>query len=223
MEQLQRAALHDVAIGLPQKCRTIGWLRRCHAALPRSGFVQRFHMSTPIYMWSGNHCRHLTFPRNGEAVNAIEAIGDTIAEIDQISVEIPAAVHQKRKYFNYSRETIGYFLLRMPKIGAWRLVVNSKKPAISGLSASIKGTFSERRTGWLGREDSNPGMVNWNLRLPGRPGLTSACSAKTSSKMLEIAGNEQHDCSGFPRLCRSREHVWHRQGSLSPCSRISLG
>src|SRR5258708_2198495 len=40
MEQLQRAALHDVAIGLPQKCRTIGWLRRCHAALPRSGFVQ---------------------------------------------------------------------------------------------------------------------------------------------------------------------------------------
>src|SRR5882724_8567762 len=40
MEQLQRPALHDVAIGLPQKCRTMGWLRRCHAALPRSGFVQ---------------------------------------------------------------------------------------------------------------------------------------------------------------------------------------
>ena len=46
-------------------------------------------------MWSGNHCRHLTFPRNGEAVNAIEAIGDTIAEIDQISGEIAAAVDQQ--------------------------------------------------------------------------------------------------------------------------------
>src|SRR5258708_13369901 len=52
-------------------------------------------MSTPIYMWSGNHCRHLTFPRNGEAVNAIEAIGDPIAEIDQISGEIAAAVDQQ--------------------------------------------------------------------------------------------------------------------------------
>src|SRR6266481_5619951 len=46
MEQLQRPALHDVAIGLPQKCRTMGWLRRCHAALPRSGFVQCGAMSS---------------------------------------------------------------------------------------------------------------------------------------------------------------------------------
>jgi putative SOS response-associated peptidase YedK len=38
--QLQRAALHDVAIRLPQKYRTMGWLRCCRAALPRSGFVQ---------------------------------------------------------------------------------------------------------------------------------------------------------------------------------------
>src|SRR5258708_6139011 len=48
MEQLQRAALHDVAIGLPQKCRTIGWLRRCHAALPRSGFVQAALWANPL-------------------------------------------------------------------------------------------------------------------------------------------------------------------------------
>src|SRR5713226_10151177 len=46
-EQLQRAALHDVAIGLPQKCRTMGWLRRCQAALPRSGFVQQLLSGAP--------------------------------------------------------------------------------------------------------------------------------------------------------------------------------
>src|SRR5216683_2785416 len=48
MEQLQRPALHDVAIGLPQKCRTMGWLRRCHAALPRSGFVQVALWADPV-------------------------------------------------------------------------------------------------------------------------------------------------------------------------------
>src|SRR5258708_37746046 len=38
MEQLQRAALHDVAIGLPQKCRTIG----VAPTLPRGTTAQRF-------------------------------------------------------------------------------------------------------------------------------------------------------------------------------------
>src|SRR6266446_3977506 len=54
MEQLQRPALHDVAIGLPQKCRTMGWLRRCHAALPRSGFVQFVLCGRPHKTKNGN-------------------------------------------------------------------------------------------------------------------------------------------------------------------------
>jgi hypothetical protein len=44
----------------------------------------------------------------------------------------PAAVSQKREFFKCQPETIGHFALRMPKIGAWRLVANSQKPAISG-------------------------------------------------------------------------------------------
>jgi hypothetical protein len=39
---------------------------------------------------------------------------------------------------------------------------------LAGLSASISGTFSERKTAWLGREDLNPEMVNWKLRVPDR-------------------------------------------------------
>jgi hypothetical protein len=33
---------------------------------------------------------------------------------------------------------------------------------------------------------------------------------------FDIARNEQHDCSGFARLRRSRKHVWHRQKELTP-------
>src|SRR6266566_5476770 len=32
--------------------------------------------------------------------------------------------------------------------------------------------------------------------------------------MLRIARNEQHDCSGFARLRRSRKHVWHQAKEL---------
>jgi hypothetical protein len=39
----------------------------------------------------------------------------------------------------------------------WRLI--RKSPPLVGLSASIRGIFSERRTAWLGREDSNLRMV----------------------------------------------------------------
>src|SRR6266581_850476 len=34
--------------------------------------------------------------------------------------------------------------------------------------------------------------------------------------MLRIGGNEQHDCSTFARLRRSRKRVWHRQRELTP-------
>jgi hypothetical protein len=51
------------------------------------------------------------------------------------------AVSQKREYFRYSLETIGYFALRMPKIGAWRLVANSQRPAIGGPFCEYNGHF----------------------------------------------------------------------------------
>jgi hypothetical protein len=38
---------------------------------------------------------------------------------------------------------------------------------LAGLSANVWDIFSERQTAWLGREDSNPEMVNWKLRVPG--------------------------------------------------------
>jgi hypothetical protein len=36
---------------------------------------------------------------------------------------------------------MGYFALRMPKIGAWRLVDNSQKPAIGGLFCEYQRHF----------------------------------------------------------------------------------
>ena len=51
------------------------------------------------------------------------------------------AVSQKREYFKYSPETIGYFALRMPKIGAWRLAANSQRPAIGGPFCEYNGHF----------------------------------------------------------------------------------
>src|SRR5450759_5219987 len=53
----------------------------------------------------------------------------------------PAAVSQKRDFFWCPPETIGDFGLRMPKIGAWRLVANSQKPAIGGLFCERQGDF----------------------------------------------------------------------------------
>ena len=54
-----------------------------------------------------------------------------------------------------------------------------KRPPLAGISEVTEGNIPGRRCGWLGREDSNPEMVNWKLRVP-VPGLTSACSAKPS-------------------------------------------
>jgi hypothetical protein len=61
----------------------------------------------------------------------------------------PAAVSQKREFFKCRPETIGYFALRLPRIGAWRLVANSQKSPFAGLSASIGDISSDRRTAWL--------------------------------------------------------------------------
>jgi hypothetical protein len=91
----------------------------------------------------------------------------------------PAAVSQKREYFKYPPETIGDFSLELAKFGVWRPTADSQKPAIGGHFCITEGKISWRRTGWLGREVSNPEMVNWKLRVP-VPGLTSACSAKPS-------------------------------------------
>lgn len=33
---------------------------------------------------------------------------------------------------------------------------------MAGISPTIRGGFSKRRTGWLGREDWNFEMANWN-------------------------------------------------------------
>jgi thiamine pyrophosphate-dependent acetolactate synthase large subunit-like protein len=56
MEELQRAALHDVAIGLPQKRRTMGGSDGRHAALPRSGFVQS--RLPVLYVMHNNRAYH---------------------------------------------------------------------------------------------------------------------------------------------------------------------
>jgi hypothetical protein len=47
------------------------------------------------------------------------------------------------------------FAERLPKIRAGRPGASSQKPAVRGLSATVKAVFSDRRTAWLGREDSN--------------------------------------------------------------------
>jgi hypothetical protein len=53
----------------------------------------------------------------------------------------PAVVSQKREFLKYLLETIGYFALRMPKIGGWRPVANLRKPAICGPLCEYQGRF----------------------------------------------------------------------------------
>jgi hypothetical protein len=42
-----------------------------------------------------------------------------------------------------------------------------KKPQLAGIYRILEATISSCLTGWLGREDSNPEMVNWKLSVPG--------------------------------------------------------
>jgi hypothetical protein len=44
----------------------------------------------------------------------------------------PTEVSQKREFFKHEPETIAKLGERMPQIGAWRLEVNSQKPANGG-------------------------------------------------------------------------------------------
>jgi hypothetical protein len=44
----------------------------------------------------------------------------------------PAAVSQKREFFKYPPETIGYFAAEPTKFGIWRQTTNLQKPAIGG-------------------------------------------------------------------------------------------
>jgi hypothetical protein len=46
---------------------------------------------------------------------------------------------------------------RKSEPGDWRLI--RKSPPLAGLSASVRGTLSGRRTAWLGMEDSNLRMA----------------------------------------------------------------
>jgi len=63
----------------------------------------------------------------------------------------PAAVSQKREFFKYLPETIGYFAPRMANIGAQKLVANSQKPAIGGPFSERRGHFL-RAPDWLAGE-----------------------------------------------------------------------
>jgi len=67
-----------------------------------------------------------------------------------------AAVSQKREFFKYLPETIGYFAPRMANIGAQKLVANSQKPAIGG-------PFSERRGHFLRAPDWLAGVRGFEL------------------------------------------------------------
>ena len=54
------------------------------------------------------------------------------------------------------------------ELGDWWLIC--KNPPLAGLSANIRSPLSEGRTGWLGREGSNPEIIRCHTRIfPFRP------------------------------------------------------
>jgi hypothetical protein len=56
-------------------------------------------------------------------------------------------------------ETFGHLAARVGKKGVWRRKPKRENPAVCGPFASSEVVMSVRRTGWLGREDSNLRMV----------------------------------------------------------------
>ena len=54
----------------------------------------------------------------------------------------PAAVSQKREYFKYPPETIGYFAPEVAEFGVWRPTVNSQSPPLAGISGIAEGKIS---------------------------------------------------------------------------------
>jgi len=74
-------------------------------------------------------------------------------------VPSPAAVSQKREFFKYPPETIGYFAPALPNLEPGDRLPIRKSPPLAGISGVPQDKLFIRRTGWLGREDSNLRMV----------------------------------------------------------------
>jgi hypothetical protein len=71
----------------------------------------------------------------------------------------PAAVSGKREYSRIQPETFRSLAAQNGETGVWRPKANAQKPAVGGLFCNSKAKFSNFRTAWLGREDSNLRMV----------------------------------------------------------------
>jgi hypothetical protein len=72
----------------------------------------------------------------------------------------------KNGNFSNIRRRLSAILLsecRKSEPGDWWPI--RKSPPLVGLSGISGGKISERQTGWLGREDSNLDMANWNRML----------------------------------------------------------
>jgi hypothetical protein len=72
-----------------------------------------------------------------------------------IAIKLPAAVSQKREYFNYSPETIGDLSLEVAKFGARRPTATLQKPAIGGAFLALLRAKSlcVGLVGWRGSAD----------------------------------------------------------------------
>jgi hypothetical protein len=82
----------------------------------------------------------------------------------QIATWSPAAVSQKREYFNYLPETIGDLSLEVTKFGVWRQTAIRKSPPLAGIYSIAEG------------KSPNTGLVGWSERIrthafPIEPGL----------------------------------------------------
>ena len=78
----------------------------------------------------------------------------------------PAPVSRKREYFGVRRETFGISALYSRKGDPRDRCQKRKSPTLAGISFTVRGDFSERRTAWLEREDSNSRIPDrtWSLR-----------------------------------------------------------
>jgi hypothetical protein len=67
----------------------------------------------------------------------------------QIATWSPAAVSQKREYFNYLPETIGDLSLEVTKFGVWGQTAIRKNPPLAGIYRIAEG------------KSPNTGLVGW--------------------------------------------------------------
>jgi len=98
----------------------------------------------------------------------------------------------------------------------WRI---RKSPPLAGLSAGISGICSRRLTEWLGREDSNLEMVDWESKGDEQPSnVRSKADTPVRDQTVNRLSNEQLSCSeltGF-RVCS--EHCCGDLERLRPAS-----